>query len=170
MDNIMTFYDISRKLDANYKTWSSDRKAWTVILFVLLVLLFLSAFALGLYTRYTKNLEIENYKAVLEKSKQNYYLQSIANSNLEKKLQEMLLELAKMKNNTVELERIFQALYDEKASLEEIRQQMETGLKNTKFQLDKMQHSVNSLIDQRTKTIISTERDIIYEKSDTHGK
>ena len=167
---VMTFYEISKKLDREYKTWSAERKAWTVIVFVLLSLLFLTAFALGLYTRYKKNAEIENYKTLLEQSKQNYYIQTIANSNLEKKLQDMLLELAKMKNNTIELERMFEALYEEKVSLEEIRREMESGLKNTRFQLDKMQNSVNSLIDQRTKAVIYSEQNLIYEKSDTHGK
>jgi len=166
----MTLYEISQKLDKQYKTWSAERKAWTVVLIVLLCLLFLASIGFGFYLKHKKNAEISNLSRLLEESKQNYYLQTVANSNYEKKLQDLLLELATMKNNTIEIERMFQALYEEKVSLEDIRRQMESGIKSTKFQLDKMQHSVNSLIEQRTNTVITKEAEIIYEKSDTHGK
>ncbi|MBQ5513129.1 MAG: hypothetical protein IIT83_05525, partial [Bacteroidales bacterium] len=58
----------------------------------------------------------------------------------------------------------------EKVSLEEIRAAMEAGLRRTKTQLDNMQGSVNSLINQREKTLIYTQETIIQEKTDTHGK
>ncbi len=166
----MTFYEISIDLDKRYKTWSSARKAWIVIGILTLIIFLLLSIGLCLYFNYQRSQTEVYYEKLLEKSKQNFYLQSIANSNLEKKLQDMSLRLAELKNSTIELERMFRELSEEKVSLEEIRRQMESGLKNTLSQLDKMQYSVNYLIEQRKKVITDTKDEIIYEKSDTHGK
>jgi ElaB/YqjD/DUF883 family membrane-anchored ribosome-binding protein len=166
----MTFYEISQNLDNQYKTWSRDKKAWVVIGVVTLAVLLLVSIGGLIYVTYQKNKAISEYEQLLHLSKQNYYLQTIENQNLSKKLQDMSLRLAELKNNTIELERMFRELSEEKVSLEEIRSQMELGLKNTRYQLDKMQSSVTYLIDQRKKTVIKTEDEIIYEKTDTHGK
>ncbi|MBQ5549858.1 MAG: hypothetical protein IIT32_02225, partial [Bacteroidales bacterium] len=93
-----------------------------------------------------------------------------ANSNLEKKLQELNLRLAELINNTIELQRMAEQLTAENVSLEEIRREMEKGLKRTKTQLDKMQGSVNYLIDQRENQIFETGEKLKIEKSNTHGK
>ena len=166
----MTFYEISVNLDKKYKTWSSTRKAWVVIGVLALLVFLLLSIGFCLYFKYQCSQTADYYEKLLEKSKQNFYLQSIANSNLEKKLQDMSLRLAELKNSTIEIERMFRELSEERVSLEEIRRQMESGLKNTRSQLDKMQFSVNYLIEQRKKVVTETEEGIIYEKSDTHGK
>lgn len=166
----MTFYEISQKLDSRYKKLSAEQKSWIVIGAIVVLLLLLAGFGLALYEKFQQRRLAENYEKLLEKSRQNYYLQSLQNSNLEKKLQDMLLEIAKLKNNTIELERMFSELSDEKVSLEEIRARMEAGLKNTRTQLNNMQKSVNYLIDQRSKTLIYTKEELIREKADTHGK
>lgn len=167
---MISYYEISESLDNRYKKLSRKQKAWIVVGAILLLLMSLCCLGGWLYSNYQRRLAVSNYEKLLEKSKQNYYLQTVANNNLEKKLQDMSLRLAELKNNTIELERMFSELSSEKVSLEEIRQQMEIGLRNSRAQLDKMQRSVNVLIDQRTKTVIKTEEEIIYEKSDTHGK
>ncbi|MCQ2253442.1 MAG: hypothetical protein MJZ61_08325, partial [Bacteroidales bacterium] len=132
--------------------------------------LLISSIGMIFYTNYQKNKVIADYEKLLDNSHQNYYLQSIANSNLEKKLQDLNLKLAEMRNTTIDLERMFNELSEEKVSLEEIRARMEMGIRRTKAQLDNMQTSVNSLINQRTKVIIYNEEEIIREKMDTHGK
>jgi hypothetical protein len=166
----MSLYSLSQKIDKTYNQMSPNRRAWTAIIIVTIILLLLSASILALYSKHLKESELAAYEAELEKSKQNYYLQTIANSNLEKKLQDMSLRLAETINNTIELERMFHELSEEKVSLEEIRSELEAGIRRTKYQLDNMQGAVNSLINQRQKVIITTEEDIIIEKSNTHGK
>ncbi len=164
------FYRFSENIDEYYKKMSRRARVWAAIAIVAIVLLLLMATGFALYYRYQHNKMIAEYEKLLEKSHQNYYLQGIASSNLEKKLQDLMLELAKLRNNTIELERMFSELSDEKVSLEEIRAEMELGIRRSKAQLDRMQSSVNSLIDQRTKVIINNENEILNEKSDTHGK
>lgn len=166
----MSLYSLSQKIDKKYNEMSPKRRAWTAIIIVSIILLLLSASILALYSKHLRDAELEAYKAELEKSKQNYYLQTIANSNLEKKLQDMSLRLAETINNTIELERMFHELSEEKVSLEEIRAELEAGIRRTKNQLDNMKGAVNSLINQRQKVIITTEEDIIHEKTNTHGK
>lgn len=166
----MSLYSISDDFDAYYRKMSRKARTWTFVGIAALVLLALLLVGMIIYVNYMRGVEEEDYYKELEKSKQNYYIQGVANSNLEKKFQDLNLELAKLRNNTIELERMFSELSDEKVSLEEIRAEMELGIRRSKAQLDKMQSSVNSLIDQRTKVIINNENEILNEKSDTHGR
>lgn len=166
----MTLYQISEDVDVYYRKMSHRERAWWFIGLIALLILLLGSIGYSIYSNYQKQKAIAEYQKLLEESHQNYYLQSISNSNLEKKLQDLMLEIATLRNSTIELERMIMELSDEKVNLEEIRRQMELGIRRTKTQLDNMQSSVNSLINQRTKAIIYTEDEIIREKSDTHGK
>lgn len=166
----MSIYSISDDFDVYYSKMSRKAKTWSFVGIVALLLLALTLIGFVIYINYQRGLEQEIYAKALEKSKQNYFIQGVANSNQEKKLQDLNLELAKLKNNTIELERMFNELSEEKVSLEEIRAAMELGISRTKSQLDRMQSSVNSIIDQRTKAIISNELQIQNEKFDTQGK
>ncbi|MCR5455925.1 MAG: hypothetical protein K6F33_13130 [Bacteroidales bacterium] len=166
----MSLYQLSKRIDKRYNEMTPNTKAGIFIGIIILLLLLLSILGWVIYSKHKQYAEAERYLKELEESKQNYYLATIANSNLEKKLQEMSLRLAETINNTIELERMFKQLSEEKVSLEEIRAAMEAGLRRTKKQLDNMQGSVNSLINQREKTVIYTEETIRIEKSNTHGK
>ncbi len=166
----MSLYTLSKKIDRRYGEMTPNTKAWIFIAVVALILLLLLAMGWLVYDRYRHDAVVGRHLKELEESKQNYYLQTIANSNLEKKLQEMSLKLAETINNTIELERMFHELEEEKVSLEEIRDAMEKGIRRTKSQLDNMQGSVDALINQREKTIIYNREEIIHEKTNTHGK
>ena len=166
----MSLYQLSKRIDKRYGEMTPNAKALTFIGVIVLFLLLLLALGLVLYSKHSKYAELERYIEKLEESKQNYYLATIANSNLEKKLQEMSLRLAETINNTIELERMFKELEAENVSLEEIREAMEKGLRRTKTQLDNMQGSVNSLINQREKAVIYQKEVIIHEKNNTHGR
>ena len=166
----MSLYQLSKRIDKRYNEMTPNQKSLTFIGVIALLLLLCGAVVWIFFSRNTKYAELEHYVQKLEESKQNYYLATIANSNLEKKLQEMSLRLAETINNTVELERMIQELDSENLNLEEIRRALEQGLRRTKTQLDNMQGSVNSLINQREKTIIQTGEQLKIEKSNTHGK
>ena len=166
----MSLYQLSKRIDKHYNEMTPNKKAGIFIGVIILFLLLLAILGLVIYSKHSQYAEAERYIKELEESKQNYYLQTIANNNLEKKLQEMSLRLAETINNTVELERMLKELDVENGSLEEIRKALELGLRRTKTQLDNMQGSVNSLINQREKVIFHTEETIIHEKSNTHGK
>ena len=166
----MSLYQLSKRIDKRYNEMTPNQKSLTFIGVILLLLLLLGAIGWILYSKNSKYADAERYIEKLEESKQNYYLATIANSNLEKKLQEMSLRLAETINNTIELQRMFDELSAEHVSLEEIREAMEKGLRRTKTQLDNMQGSVNSLINQREKTIIYNKTVIEKEKFDSHGR
>jgi biopolymer transport protein ExbB/TolQ len=166
----MSLYQLSKRIDKRYNEMTPNQKSLTFIGVILLLLLLLGAIGWILYSKNSKYADAERYIEKLEESKQNYYLATIANSNLEKKLQEMSLRLAETINNTIELQRMFDELSAEHVSLEEIREAMEKGLRRTKTQLDNMQGSVNSLINQREKNIIYNKTEIEKVKFDSHGK
>jgi len=157
-------YRISENIDEHYKKMSRRAKAWAAIAIVAIILLMLVSAAFALYYRYQRDKVIADYEKLLEKSHQNYYIQGIANSNLEKKLQDLMLELATLRNNTVEMERMFAELREDNANLEEIRRRLQQGIVRTKSQLDHMESSVTSIINQRQKAIIYTEEEILSKK------
>lgn len=166
----MSLYQLSQRIDKRYNEMTPNKKSLIFIGVIAVIILLLMALGWVLYSKHRQCMEAEIYIKKLEESKQNYYLATIANSNLEKKLQEMSLRLAETINNTIELQRMFDELTAEKVSLEEIRTAMETGLRRTKTQLDNMQGSVNSLINQRQKVLDDNEQSIRREKENTHGK
>jgi hypothetical protein len=147
-----------------------NQKSLTFIGIIALIVLLLFLGGWIIFSKQRQSEDVERYIDKFEESKQNYYLATIANSNLEKKLQELNLRLAELINNTIELQRMAEQLTAENVSLEEIRKEMEKGLKRTKTQLDKMQGSVNYLIDQRENQIFETGEKLKIEKSNTHGK
>ena len=166
----MSLYQLSKRIDSRYNEMTPNQKSLIFIGVIILFLLLLGILGWIVHCKNQQNAEAERYIKKLEESKQNYYLATIANSNLEKKLQEMSLRLAETINNTIELQRVFDELTAEKVSLEEIRAAMEAGLRRTKTQLDNMQGSVNYLIDQRENQIFETGEKLKIEKSNTHGK
>ncbi len=166
----MSLYQLSKRIDKRYSEMTPNQKSLIFLGVIILFILLFGALGWILFSRNNKNAELEHYVQKFEESKQNYYLATIANSNLEKKLQEMSLRLAETINNTVELERMLHELDSENLNLEEIRRALELGLRRTKTQLDNMQGSVNSLIKQREETIIQTGEQLKIEKSNTHGK
>ena len=166
----MSLYQLSKRIDKRYAEMTPNQKSLTFIGIIALIVLLLFLGGWIIYSKQRQSEDVERYIDKFEESKQNYYLATIANSNLEKKLQELNLRLAELINNTIELQRMAEQLTAENVSLEEIRKEMEKGLKRTKTQLDKMQGSVNYLIDQRENQIFETGEKLKIEKSNTHGK
>ena len=166
----MSLYQLSKRIDRRYEKLTPNAKSLIFIGIIFLLLLLLGLFGWFLYDKNRQYADSERYIKELEESKQNYYLVTIANSNLEKRLQDLSLRLAETLNNTIELERMFKELEAENVSLEEIRDAMEKGLIRTKTQLDNMRGSVNYLIDQRQKDIIQMGEKVKIEKTNTHGK
>lgn len=166
----MSLYQLSKRIDRRYEKLTPNAKSLIFIGIIILLLLLLGLFGCFLYDKNRQYADAERYIKELEESKQNYYLVTIANSNLEKRLQDLSLRLAETLNNTIELERMFKELEAENVSLEEIRDAMEKGLIRTKTQLDNMRGSVNYLIDQRQKDIIQMGEKVKIEKTNTHGK
>ncbi|MBR2199203.1 MAG: hypothetical protein IJ894_00410 [Bacteroidales bacterium] len=166
----MSLYQLSKRIDKRYAEMTPNQKSLTFIGIIALIVLLLFLGGWIIFSKQRQSEDVERYIDKFEESKQNYYLATIANSNLEKKLQELNLRLAELINNTIELQRMAEQLTAENVSLEEIRKEMEKGLKRTKTQLDKMQGSVNYLIDQRENQIFETGEKLKIEKSNTHGK
>ena len=75
----------------------------------------------------------------------------------------MNLRLAQTIGSMVELQTMLDQINSEKANLEEVKNQLETGLKSTRTQLDKVQKSVNNLIDSRSHIITNTEETVIHD-------
>ena len=166
----MSLYQLSKRIDKRYAGMTPNQKSLTFIGIIVLIVLLLFLGGWIIFSNQRQSEDVERYVKKFEESKQNYYLATIANSNLEKKLQEMSLRLAELINTTVELQRMTDLLTAENVSLEDIRRELEKGLKRTKTQLDKMQSSVNYLIDQREKAIIETGENLKIEKANTYGK
>ena len=166
----MSLYQLSKRIDKRYAEMTPNQKSLTFIGIIALIVLLLFLGGWIIFSKQRQSEDVERYIDKFEESTQNYYIATIANSNLEKKLQELNLRLAELINNTIELQRMAEQLTAENVSLEEIRKEMEKGLKRTKTQLDKMQGSVNYLIDQRENQIFETGEKLKIEKSNTHGK
>ncbi len=162
-----TIYTISEAMDRRYQKMSRKAKVWSLVAVIAIALLLLMSAGMAFYFLYQRNRAIEYGEAELEKSKQNYYIQSISNSNLEKRLQDLILELAKLRNSTIELGMMVALLQEDKVNLEEIRLRLESGVRNAKYQLDKMETSVNSLIKQRSGTLTTTEQELLRRDRDS---
>jgi septal ring factor EnvC (AmiA/AmiB activator) len=166
----MSLYQLSKRIDKRYAEMTPNQKSLTFIGIIVLILLLLGMAGWIIFSNQRQSEDVERYINKFEESKQNYYLATIANSNLEKKLQELNLRLAETINSTIALQRMISELDSENVSLEAIRKELEKGLQRTKSQLDKMQGSVNYLIDQRENQILETGEKLKIEKSNTHGK
>ena len=75
----------------------------------------------------------------------------------------MNLRLAQTIGYMVEMQTMLNQINSEKANLEEVKRQLENGMKNTRTQLDKVQKSVNNLIDSRSHLITNTEENVIHD-------
>lgn len=166
----MSLYQLSKRIDKRYAKMTPNQKSLTFIGIIVLIALLLFLGGWIIFSNQQQSEDVERCLNKLEESKQNYYLATIANSNLEKKLQELNLRLAETINSTIALQRMISELDSENVSLEAIRRELEKGLQRTKVQLDRMQGSVNYLIDQREKQIIETGENLKIEKTNTHGK
>ncbi|MCQ2974023.1 MAG: hypothetical protein MJ211_04360 [Bacteroidales bacterium] len=162
----MKFNSIAEKSELFFRKKSKTTKSILTILLCLIILGLLFLGGLAIYQHYNYKATVAKYERELQISKQNYFVSTVENSNLEKKLQEMSLRLAETINSMVTLDQMLNQMSDEKANLEEIKNQMEIGIKNTQGQLNKMQNSVNTLIDRQSKVIIRSEYNLLEEKGE----
>lgn len=159
----MKFSSISDRTDYFLRGLTKRTKSWLVIAVIVSALLMLLFGTLWIYQRYKYNKEVADYQEKLQTSHQNYYTVTLENANLEKRLQDMNLRLAQTIGSMVELQTMLDQINSEKANLEEVKLQLETGLKTTRTQLDKVQKSVNNLIDSRSHIITTTEENVIHD-------
>ena len=97
----MSLYQLSKRIDKRYAEMTPNQKSLTFIGIIALIVLLLFLAGWIIFSNQRQSEDVERYIKKFEESKQNYYLATIANSNLEKKLQEMSLRLAETINNTV---------------------------------------------------------------------
>ncbi len=157
----MELNTVEKNFDEYYQSLNKKKKNYLSYIFILVILLILTL-TIALFVK-TKNYskEVEDYKIKLDQSYQNYYLATLENANLEKKIQALNLKLAETINNTVALETMITNMENEKVNLEQIKKELEKGIQRTKAQLNTMQNSVNNLIMQREKTIIQKQTNIL---------
>lgn len=139
-------------------------RRWLVWCVIILIILLLGSIAYIFYQNYKTERENKKYIELFEQSKQNYYQLSIENENLKRKLQELNLKLAETINSMADLQTVLAQMSSEKENLEDIKRQMEVGIKNTKGQLDKMQRNVNFLIDNRKTSVSDSQIQLLKEK------
>ena len=139
-------------------------RRWLVWCVIVLIILLLGSIAYIFYQNYKTENENKKYIELFEQSKQNYYQLSIENENLKRKLQELNLKLAETINSMADLQTVLAQMSSEKENLEDIKRQMEVGIKNTKGQLDKMQRNVNFLIDNRKTSVSDSQIQLLKEK------
>ena len=159
----MKFYTIADRTEYFLRRLSKRTKSWLVVGVVAAAILMLLFGTLWIYNRYKFNQERAEYERKLQTSTQKYYTATLENANLEKRLQDMNLRLSQTIGSMVELQTMLNQINSEKANLEEVKRQLETGLKTTRTQLDKVQKSVNTLIDSRSHTITNTEESVIHD-------
>ncbi len=139
-------------------------RRWLVWAVIVLFLMLLACVGYIVYLNNKHISENKKYEQLFEKSKQNYYKLSIENENLKRKLQDLNLKLAETINSMVDLQTVLSQMSSEKENLEEIKRQMEIGIKNTKGQLDRMQRSVNILIDNRRNSVEDSQVELLKQK------
>lgn len=159
----MRFTAIADRTEYFLRHFSKRAKSWlTVGVFAAGILMLLFG-TLWIYNSIKFNRERAEYERKLQTSQQNYYTQTVENANLEKRLQDMNLRLAQTIGSMVELQTMLDQINSEKANIEEVKNQLENGLKSTRSQLDKVQKSVNNLIDSRLHIITTTEENVIHD-------
>lgn len=143
---------IEKKINHAYSQLSFTGKIIivSIILFSLIgnIILVSSNFRLSNRLYATKN----KYKTDLDRAKDSYFLLNLENANLEKKIQNLYLELAETLNNTVELQIMMNHVTEENLTLYSIKDELADGINKTSYQLKKMQKSVNDLIVTRQKS------------------
>ena len=159
----MKFTALADRTEYFLRRLSKRAKSWLVLAVWTAAILMLLFGTLWIYNRIKFNRERAEYERKLQISTQNYYTSTVENANLEKRLQDMNLRLAQTIGSMVELQTMLDQINSEKANLEEVKLQLETGLKTTRTQLDKVQKSVNNLIDSRSHIITTTEENVIHD-------
>ena len=159
----MKFTALADRTEYFLRRLSKRAKSWLVLAVWTAAIMMLLFGTLWIYNHIKFNRERAEYERKLQTSQQNYYTQTVENANLEKRLQDMNLRLAQTIGSMVELQTMLDQINSEKANLEEVKLQLETGLKTTRTQLDKVQKSVNNLIDSRSHTITTTEENVIHD-------
>lgn len=159
----MKFTALADRTEYFLRRLSKRAKSWLVLAVWAAAILMLLFGTLWIYNSIKFNRERAEYERKLQTSQQNYYTQTVENANLEKRLQDMNLRLAQTIGSMVELQTMLNQINSEKANLEEVKLQLETGLKSTRTQLDKVQKSVNNLIDSRSHLITNTEENVIHD-------
>ncbi|MBO4371305.1 MAG: hypothetical protein J5826_00065, partial [Bacteroidales bacterium] len=139
----MKFTALADRTEYFLRRLSKRAKSWLVLAVWTAAILMLLFGTLWIYNHIKFNRERAEYERKLQTSQQNYYTQTVENANLEKRLQDMNLRLAQTIGSMVELQTMLDQINSEKANLEEVKRQLETGLKTTRTQLDKVQKSVN---------------------------
>ncbi len=159
----MRFNAIADRTEYFLRKLSKRAKSWLVVTVVAVAALMLIFGTLWIYNHIKYKRERAEYERKLQTSQQNYYMQTVENANLEKRLQDMNLRLAQTIGSMVEMQTMLNQINSEKANLEEVKRQLENGMKNTRTQLDKVQKSVNNLIDSRSHLITNTEENVIHD-------
>ena len=159
----MKFTAIADRTEYFLRRLSKRAKSWFVLAVWTAAILMILFGTLWIYNRIKFNRERAEYERKLQISTQNYYTSTVENANLEKRLQDMNLRLAQTIGSMVELQTMLDQINSEKANLEEVKNQLENGLKSTRTQLDKVQKSVNNLIDSRSHIITNTEETVIHD-------
>ncbi len=153
-----------KKTESLISKISKVGRRWLVWAVIVLFLMLLACVGYIVYLNNKHISENKKYEQLFEKSKQNYYKLSIENENLKRKLQDLNLKLAETINSMVDLQTVLSQMSSEKENLEEIKRQMEIGIKNTKGQLDRMQRSVNILIDNRRNSVEDSQVELLKQK------
>ena len=156
--------NFSHRTDEFYNSLSDRRKTIFALSFIISIVLILVLSVWFVISSYNKNNEIASYQTQLEAARQDYYLSSLNNANLQKQIQDLNLKMAETINTTVELQQMLLHMTNEKSSLQNVKSELESGLRRTRQQLDRMQKSVNGLIDKRTESVNTEERHLKRDK------
>ena len=162
-------YRISENIDERYNKLSRWGKVLLLAAIIVIILLLIITACLAVHYKNQRSDAIAEYERLLEKSLQNYYIQGVANSNLEKQLQDLSIELATLRNNTLDLEKVLNDWRSDYRDLSEIRKRMKDGIRKTNAQLDAMSKSVGSIIDQRQYELNMDASEVII-KRDSLGR
>jgi len=138
-----------------------------LITLVLVISVFLNGLLFLKYANTKTDLKKSEAKYVtdIKRSKEQYSLLYAQNTSLQKQVKDLNLELIKTINNTVDLQVMFQQIYDETVTLYSIKDELSTGIQKTKNQLQKLQTSINTIIENKDNFLDSTELQIRKEKS-----
>lgn len=137
-----------------------------IVLFLLISFVFNMIFSAKIVKLKSDNEILQiTYNEDIRRAKEQYSLLYAQNISLNKRVQDLNLELIKTINNTVDLQIIFQQIYDESITLFSIKDDLNEGIEKTNVQLKKLQTSIEDIIETKQSILDSTEIDILKEKS-----
>jgi biopolymer transport protein ExbB/TolQ len=160
--------DIEKTEDKINKFFKRFDTVAKLILFVVLIIsLFFNVIITFKYTKTTISLSrLETkYNEDIQRAKEQYSLLYAQNTSLNKQVQDLNLELVKTINNTIDLQVMFQQIYDETITLYGIKDELKVGIQKTNNQLKKLQTSIETIIENKQNFLDSTELNILNEKS-----